>query len=199
MINLLNPQDLEQLRAARVNVRLRKYALATLLAIGVVAGIYAVGLKIADDQYAQAQTDNSSAEQQLAGFDTVKKEATTYQSNLIIAKKILGGEIVFSDFMTDVAKTLPPNTILSSLSLTTKSVQSAQKKAGSTQLNARAKSYNDILALKTKLEDSTLFSDVRIAQTTIPDSLVGKTGVELTYPYEVTFDLVINQLGGIKE
>jgi len=199
MINLLNPKDLEQLRAARVNVRLRKYALATLLTIGVVGGIYLVGLKIADDQYAEAQADNSSAEQQLAGFDAVKKEATAYQSNLTIAKKILGGEIVFSNFMTDVAKTLPPNTILSSLTLTTKSTQSAQKKAGSTQLNARAKSYNDILALKTKLEDSTLFSDVRITQTTIPDSLVGKTGIELTYPYEVTFDLVINQLGGIKE
>lgn len=199
MINLLNPQDLRQLRAARINVRLRKYALATLLTIGAVAGIYAVGFKIADDQYAEAQADNSSAEQQLAGFNEVKKQAQTYQSNLTIAKKILGSEIVFSNFMTDVATVLPPNTILSSLTLTTKSVQSAQKKAGSTQLNARAKSYNDILSLKTKLEESTLFSDVRIAQTTIPDTLVGKTGVERSYPYEVTFDLVINQLGGVKE
>lgn len=196
MINLLDPKELKELRAARVNVRLRKYALATLFTIAIIAGIYVTGFKIADDQYAEAQADNSSAEQQLAGFDGVKTEAQTYQSNLTIAKKILGSEIVFSDFMTDVAKILPPNTILSSLTLTTKATQSSQTKAGSTQLNARAKSYTDILALKTKLEESTLFSDVRIAQTTIPDSLTGKTGIELTYPYQVTFDLVITQLGG---
>ena len=194
MINLLNPAELKQIRAARFNIRLRRYLVMTVLTIVVVAATYGVGYKFAKDEHSVAESRNQAAQKDLAAYSDVKDKSKTFRSNLEVAKKILSSEIVFSEFMTDVAKTLPPNTVLSDLTLTTKQTTSGTKKKGSTQLQARAKSYNDVLAIKGAFEQSPLFSDVSIASTSMAsgNSLVG---VEAAYPYEVTLNLVINELG----
>lgn len=196
MINLLNPNQLKQIRAARVNVRLRRFLISTVLTLVGIGGVYAVGYKISTDGYTTAQNDNTIAQSTLANYATVKKEAESYQSNLSIAKKILGGEIVFSNFMINVAKILPPNTVLDSLTLTTKPTTSSKTKPGSTQIKARAKSYADVLTLKSRLEDSDIFSDVRIASTTTPNTTKGLTGTDLTYQFFVTYDVVIDKASG---
>lgn len=193
MINLLKPNDLKQIRAARVNVRLLRYIIGTVVTIIIVVGIYLVGYKLASDEYITAQTSNQAAKTQLIGYEPVKKSAATYRSNLEIAKKILGSEVSFSTFMTDTAKLLPANTILANISLSTKTPKTSQNGQSVTQLHARAKTYADVLALKTNLEKSNMFTGVRIESTSIPSSMKDLSGVELGYPVQATFDLVIKQ------
>lgn len=192
MINLLDPKELKQIRAARLNVRLRRYLMSTILTLGVITGIYIVGYKLAESEYSIAQTNNQESQKQLANYELVTKEAGIYRSNLDVAKKILGNEISFSTFMTDLAKLLPPNVVIANLTLTTQRTALVNGK-NTTQLRARAKSYADVLALKTALEKSTMFSDVRIESTNTSGVTKSLAGVESAYPVQVIYDVVIKQ------
>ncbi len=197
MINLLNPTDIRELRAARVNVRLRRFAVLTFITVGIIGAAYAVNFQIVSNEYNEAMAKSSATDEQLTEFVPVKSAADEYRANLAIAKKILGSEITFSTFITDVATALPPNTILDSLALSTKSIGIANGKPIETELIARAKGYSDVLALKTNLEQKTnLFSAVRITSTAlISDS---DNAIIKAYPYTVTFGVVIAQQGGQK-
>ena len=194
MINLLNPDDLKQLKAARLNVRLRSYLIWTVIALMGAAGIYAFAFKIASDDYQVAQQENSKAQEQLKKYDHLKNEAATFRSNLTVASKILGNEIRFSNFLISVATILPPNTILSDITLTTKKNPSPTGQT-ITQIKARAKNYDDVLKLKTNLEGSPMFSDVKIRSTSIPSDLKTLAGIEITYPYQAIFDVVVVKYG----
>lgn len=201
MINLLNPGELKRIRAARVNVKLRKYLISTAITMLIIVGAYGVGYKFANDEYIAAESRNNVAQQKLSQYSGVKTEAASYRTNLDTAKKILGNEIVFSDFMTEVAKILPKNTVLNDLTLTTKKPTSAgsKQKAGAATLNARTKTQLDAIYLKTALEESDLFSSVSITSTVVKeagDSTAAQDNyLERNYPYLVTFSLVIDQLG----
>lgn len=195
MINLLDPTDVAELRAARINVRLRRFASLTFVAVAVVGTIYAVEFYNADKQYKNAISSSTAADQQLVAYASTKATAKQYQSNLTIAKKILGSEIVFSKFITELASSLPANTILDTLTLSTKLIGSTSGKPITTEMNAKAKSYNDIITLKSNLEKKTnLFSEVRITST----SLITNSQDDLTkrYPYAATFSVVIARQGG---
>lgn len=197
MINLLNPTDLHELKAARINVRLRRLMLLTIVAFVSIGTIYTISFRVVEKQYSDALDISSASEKTLESYETVKTAAKTYQSNLTIAKKILGSEITFSTFITDLAIAMPTNTVLNDLSLSTKSIGATSGKPISTQLTARAKSYNDVLALKTSLEKKTnLFSEVRIAATALSES--PNDPLALTYPYTVTFSVVIAAQGATK-
>lgn len=198
MINLLNPAEIRELTAARINVRLRRFAILTFCTIVTVGGIYAFSFYKAAKEYNDAVAMSQTSELALKDYSTVKTTAKEYQSNLVIAKKILGSEITFSKFITDLATSLPPNTILDSLSLSTKSIGVLGGKPITTQLTARAKGYNDVLALKTNLEKKTdLFSQVRITSTSLSTTASGDA-LTKAYPYAVTFSVVIPTQGTTK-
>lgn len=192
MINLLDPNELKQIRAARMNVRLRRFLISTILTLGVITGIYLAGYKLAESEYATAEVNYQQSQKQLTDFASVTKEAGIYRANLDVAKKILGNEISFSTFMTDLAKLLPPNVVIADLTLTTQQKVAPSAK-NVTQLHARAKSWADVLALKTALEQSKMFSDVRIESTSSVDATKSLgTGVS-AYPVQVTYSIVIKQ------
>lgn len=197
MINLLNPIDVRELKAARVNVRLRRFVVLTFFAVGIVGTIYAVSFLIASNAYDEAVARSSATEEKLKDYETIKTEAKQYQSNLAVAKKILGSEITFSTFITDLAASLPPNTILESLTLSTKSIGTLSGKPITTLLSAKAKGYPDVIALKTNLEKRTdLFSAVRITSTALNNAPTDS--LTKMYPYSVTFSVVIATPGGMK-
>lgn len=194
MINLLNPATIKELRWARLNVRLRQYAL---LMIGVGLGVlvvYGAGFWFAHQEYVTATAQHDKALAGLKDYSAVKKQIADYRSNLTIADKILDNGIVFSTFLTDTGSIMPANTILSNLSLTTASTNSSGQKPGAAQLQAWAKSYDDTLRLKESLEKSPLFSDVHLTTASAPEKPV-TTGIRANYPIEATYNLVIDQLG----
>lgn len=199
MINLLNPTDVSELRAARVNVRLRRLTVLTFLGVGLICGIYAYSFYSADKSYGDAVAKSSTTDASLKSYENIKNQAKQYQTNLSIAKKILGSEVTFSSFITELATTLPPNTILESLTLSTKSIGTLSGKPITTELVAKAKGYSDVIALKTSLEKKTnLFSAVRISSTSLNTATTTADPLTRAYPYTVSFSVIIAQQGGVK-
>ncbi len=198
MINLLNPDSLKEIRAARLNIRLRRFAVLTLLIAVGIGGIYGVGFWLANHEKAVAQEQHDAALVKLQQYANVKTDAEAYRQNLATASKILSGEIVFSNFLIDTAQLLPPNTILSSLHLSTTANSS---KPGELSLEARGKSYADILALKGRLQsDASIFTDVRITSTGKIDESTAST-IEEKYPFWATFTVILKKLasaGGVQ-
>lgn len=199
MINLLNPIEVSELRAARINVRLRRMTVLTFVGVGIICGIYAFSFYTASQSYSEAVAKSSETDASLKNYEDVKNQAKQYQTNLTIAKKILGSEVTFSSFITELAGSLPPNTILESLALSTKSIGIVSGKPITTELVAKAKGYNDVIALKTSLEQkTTLFSAVRISSTSLTDLSTTTDPLTRLYPYTVNFSVVIAPQGGTK-
>ena len=190
MINLLSPEAKRTIRAARLNVMLRTYLVLTLLVVAGMAAIYGVGFYLVADEKAIAEKDKQAGELQLAQYAAATKQAEMYKANLAIVKQILNNEIVYSDFLTSTAAAMPSNTILSNLTLSTQAKPGV--KAGSTALEARAKSYDDVLRLKEYLDKSGIFTNVSIATTNRPEDLSKLTGIDRIYPYEATLNVTIN-------
>lgn len=190
MINLLSPESKRNIRAARLNVTLRTYLLLTLCVLVSMASIYGVGFYLIANEKAIAERDRAAGEVKLAQYAAATKQAETYKANLAVVKQILTNEIVYSDFLTQTAAALPSNTILSNLTLSTQIKPGA--KPGATNLEARAKSYNDVLNLKEFLDKSGIFTDVSIVTTKRPEDFSKLTGIQRLYPYEATLSVVID-------
>jgi Tfp pilus assembly protein PilN len=190
MINLLSPESKRSIRAARLNVILRTYFILTLFVVAGMGGIYGVGFYLVANEKVLAEKDKSAGELQLAQYANATKQAETYKANLGVVKQILSNEIVYSEFLTSTAAALPSNTILSNLTLS--SQVKPGTKPGATNLEARAKSYDDVLRLKEYLDKSGIFTNVSIVSTNRPDDLSKLTGIEKQYPYEATLSVIIN-------
>ena len=193
MINLLNPEEQKQIRAARLNVRLVRFTLLSLVvAIGVVT-IYGVGFWLARNDRSVAERENEISKTKLTKYEGVAKEAATYRQNLTTAGQILGTGMTFSKFLTDMGALMPANTILDGVNVSTNA--SGTKSTGIFNFVARAKSYNDILNIKSAFEHSSLLSDVKIVRTSVPDKPAEK-GIAAAYPYEATLQVTVNALKG---
>lgn len=197
MINLLNPEHFAELKAARLNFRLRRYiVLAVVATVGIVA-IYGGGYWSASNEYVLAEKQNVAAQAELKSHEALKNRLAEYRANLVIADKILDTQLVYSDFLVYTAQAMPPNTILASVGLSTKSLVATGPEKGVMPLEARTKSYDDALRLKESLEASPLFSDVRLKQTSTLDK-IPPTGIEHDYPYLGSYTVRLDLIGKVK-
>lgn len=165
MINLLDVETKRNIRAARLNIVLRRYVwaiIATFLFMALCFGVgYYVTLK--DRDSAQRQLDVSK--QEVARYAKVQKESAEFARNLTTAKAVLSSEIVFSDLVVNIAKTLPEGAVLSSLTI------GAENIGSETSITARTVDDNETpLKLKQALEDSPIFDNVSIANITSPNN-----------------------------
>lgn len=193
MINLIDPEDRRQLRAARLNVKLFRFVVLSLIVILGVGAVYGTGFWLALSDRAEATTKHQESEEQLAHYADAASKAAAYRQDLTVAKQILGGGMTFSTFLTDLGALMPPNTIVANLSISTKT--GGGQKTGALSFLTRAKSYDDVLKIKQAFETSELFSDVRIVSTSVPEKPADQ-GIAERYPYEATFEVTVNALKG---
>lgn len=193
MINLIDPEQQRQFKAARLNVKLRRFVILSSVVVVCVSAVYGVGFWLALQERAAAGTNHNDAEQELTTYTKAASDAAVYRQNLATAKQILGSEMVFSDFLMNLGALMPANTIVESINLSTSKAKTDT--SGTITFITRAKSYEDVLKIKQAFESSTLFSDVRIMNTSVPEKL-GATGNQAVYPYEATFEVVVNALKG---
>ena len=171
MINLISPEQKRDIRAARANVTLLRYCIMLLVAGSLVGMIYGGGFWLV--------TMEKSA------YAAVEKEADAFRSDLKVAKSILSKETSYSTFLTTLAKDLPPGAVLTSISIGAIDQKSPKPLA----IDARVSSYANALVLKTRLEQSSLFENVSLVNTTRPDNITSLTGQEARYPYEATYSV----------
>jgi Tfp pilus assembly protein PilN len=187
MINLISPEQKRDIRAARVNVILVKYCTLLLLLAALIGLIYGVGFwLVGQDKNAVGEKLLSQSDQSKA-YAAVEKEADTFRQNLTIAESILSNETSYSTFLTTLAGDMPSGTLLTNLSIGTS--VTAQK---GMKIDARTSSYAKVLELKNSLEQSVLFENVNIVNTTRPDNITSLTGLEARYPYEASFNVKLS-------
>ncbi len=172
MINLLGYEDKRQLKAARINSTLLDYTILTLATIAIIGLLFAASFIFMNFEQQNAKSSLADNQDRSKKYANIKAQAESFAKNLSIAKSILSNEISYSDLTIAIAKALPPDTVLSSLSL------SPQTFGSKMSLDVKATSYNAALSLKSKLSQSPLFNDVNIAS--ITSSQDGGHGYDVT-------------------
>lgn len=158
----------------RYNILLVGVVLFMLLAIGFTY-IYLNTTK------ATAEATINENKVKVSSFSKVETEATTFRSNLATAKQILDREVVYTKVILEIAHIMPSGTVLEALNLDSATFGTA------TTLTAKAKSYDQAIALKEAFQKSSLFSDVHFQSITLNDS--DATG----YPFTVTLSVTIKK------
>lgn len=187
MINLLSPQTKKEIRAARLNVVLIRYCFILILSGIFVVSIFGVGFYLTQQDRAGASKLKQASEAEINKYASVKKEAEAFSSNLSNAKTILSGEIVFSKLITGIAAVLPSGVILSNLNLTSNSLGTP------ISLQARSASYEKAVELKNKLEASSIFEQVNIANTAQTEFTGEASDTLAKYPVSITINAVLSK------
>jgi len=178
MINLLPPTEKKELKAARTNVLLLRY---NFFLVGAVAFL---GLATAVT-YFYLSTTKANAEQvinenaaKVSAYATTATQAEQFRKNLTTAKQILDHEVTYSKVIIGIAQTLPKGVVFTNLNL------DSQTFGTETTFAAKAKSYDNALALKEAFEKSPMFTNVHFQSITSGDS--GDTGYPITINLNVT-------------
>lgn len=176
MINLLPDDTKRDIRAARMNVVLLRYNMLTIAAIGlllVICLFFYVILGVNQSSSVSKTTDNSA---KAKSFDSVRKEAEEYSSNLSIANKILNNGVNYTNIIFAITELLPDGVVLDSINL------NASDFGRQTTFAAHAKTKEKALELKENFQKSSVFSNVYFENVT--DSSAEQQPVP--YPISVT-------------
>ncbi|HET8690190.1 MAG TPA: hypothetical protein VFL81_02035 [Candidatus Saccharimonadales bacterium] len=194
MINLLSSEHKRNLRAARVNVVLRRYVNLILLVAIIAALIFAAGYLLTRRERSQAAAAISENQSQIAQYDKVRHQAEQFETNLKSARVILSGQVTFSQLIVDIAKTLPAGTVLESLHIETQDI-------GGKPITLSARTVDSAvtpLKLKSALEASPLFSNVSIISIKRDTNLDNQTQPtsQSAYPVSVSLSVSLTKTAG---
>jgi Tfp pilus assembly protein PilN len=183
MINLLPEDYKKEVRAARANVVLLRYNIATLIAIAFLVAACGVFYVLLSQNKQSAEESNTSNLSKASSYQDTKKQADEYRSNLATAKKILANEVNYTGVIFGITSLLPNGVVLDNINLT------AADFGSQTVFAAHAKDYASITKLKQNFQNSKLFSNVYFQ--TINDGGTGSTG---SYPISVNISVKINKV-----
>lgn len=164
MINLLPPEEKRQIRAGRSNTLLIRY---NIFLLGVVAFmLLSIGFIYfyLNNAKTDAEVRINENKTKVSSFADIQKEATEFRSDLATAKQILDREVIYTKVILEIAHLMPARTVLENLNLDSATFGTE------TALTAKAKTYNDAIAIKESFEKSNLFTDVRFSSLTINDA-----------------------------
>ncbi len=147
MINLLPPELKLDYRYARRNRHLLRWVFAFLLAMAGVAVLTATGLVIMDRSIHRHKTEVAQAEAQLKSQNVfgVQQEVTSISNNLRLMVSVLSKEVLFSKLLVQLGNTMPPNVVLTNLSIS--------QSASAIDITARATNYDAAAQLQANLSD----------------------------------------------
>lgn len=158
MINLLPPEQKDSIHYARRNTRLRHWMIA--IGLSWVAAVVIIGFgqlyltqAIRTNQKQLAQTQEQLKVQKL---EDTQKRVQEITSSLKLVVQVLSKEVLFSKLLRQVGAAMPPNTVLTNLSI--------NKVQGGIDLQASAVDYNAATQVQLNLKDpaNKIFSNADI-------------------------------------
>lgn len=183
MINLLPDEYKKEIRAARANVVLLRYNFLLLGVGGFLLMSCLVVYAVLGTAKASAEAANSTYNSRAQEFAATKLKADEYRNNLVTAEKILNNEIVYTDLVFAITNLLPQGIILDSLNLNSKDFGTQ------TLLNAHAKNYEAVTALKSAFERSSVFTNVHFQSISATE---GSTNP--AYPIGIAINVTMNKV-----
>lgn len=181
MINLLPPEYKKELRAARINVVLRRYILFQIIAIGLLAAMIGATFFVITMIKAGAEEEITSNQTRASSYAGVEAEAKLFQSNLSTAKTILDNEVRYTAVILAIAKNIPSGVVMSDLNLDSKTFGQP------TSLTAKSKTYDGALQLKKSFEESALFTNVRL------ETVAASDDEKSAYPINIQINVTIQK------
>lgn len=178
MINLLPEEIKADIQAARTNVALVQYNLFTVIVLGAILGLCLAFFIFLNATNINAQNTSQINSEKAESFSDVRKAADDYRSNLATAKTILDNSINYTSVIFAITQELPEGVYLDSLNLTANSF------GQQTTFSAHAKSYDLVLRLKEKFQNSDIFSNVYLQNVSKGSD---GSGGDSSYPVSVTF------------
>lgn len=185
MINLLPTENLRQLRAAQQNTLLLRYIIFSAITLGAIVMVHLTTFTILKLTENQGKASTEENMRQVAKHSDTQRRAQEYAANLQTAKALFARHVQFTTALLNLAAAVPENVILENIDLS----QDDPKKA--VVLSARAKSYDDGIALRDSLSHSKLAKDVTIGSliNTAADNKGGGDGPANEYPFTVSLNL----------
>lgn len=179
MINLLSPDDRKQLAASRTNTLLARYLIATaILMVFIILEMTVVHFFFVSSKN-QSNEAIAANEQSMSEYNNVQKQAAEFRSNLATAKDILGKQVSFTAILKELSSSMPPGTVMDTVSLDPAQMTSP------TTITIRTKDTAAAIRFKEVFHESTVFSDVSFASLTSGEDDGG-------YPYTATYNVTYN-------
>lgn len=180
MINLLGADDRRQLRASRLNVILGRYVLLLLVLAVFITGALAYGkyLLMQEEQTAIRVSEQYIGEKNFYAADVQK--GTDFSKDLATAKSILTNEIFMSDVAFAISQTLPSQSVIRQLDLTSASLNEPMT------LEILTTSYEDAVITKDAFEKSEYFENSIINTTSLLSEPDGRYTTELSLNVTLT-------------
>ena len=177
MINLLPPERGARLRFSHQNAYLRRWLGIFVLAAAGLIFILGFGWIYIDQQNKNLNRNLEVTKQQLQDQDLAgtQKKAKDISTNIKIINQVLSREIRFSDLISQIGSVMPPNTILSGLTL--------GKVDGGIDLSASARDYTSATQIAVNLGDpkNNIFDKVDIVNINCPAASIN------SYPCSASF------------
>lgn len=183
MINLLPADKKAELRAARTNTIISRYAGIVLAAVMFCVGVLYFSYTLLAQTMQSTKNRTEATKSQASGLDGTNSEVQTLTAKLSESKQLLDQDVRYSKVLTKLGQAMPPNTILDSVSFTESSFSGTPS-----TLRVYAKSVADTNTLIQNLHASQVLSQVTI-QTTEP------TGGIDGYPVTVTLSGMFTKAG----
>jgi Tfp pilus assembly protein PilN len=119
MINLLPPDQKEQIRYAKLNRLALRYVWVSVVVIGVLGGIFAGSLVMLDQQITQVTADVAVKKDTIADLNkTFTPKAKDASERLKAISYVQGTQTKFSALISDIAKVVPKGVSIDSMTLT---------------------------------------------------------------------------------
>lgn len=176
MINLLPPDMKKSYKYARLNVRLRNWVIAGLIACIGLAALATYGL-VSLHQSTRGYQNQIAGDQQLLqkeNYSAAQKQIQDISSSFKLAYKVLSNEVLFSQLLKQVAADIPNNANLTGLQI--------QQVSGAIEISADAVDYQTASQVQVNLSNAgnKIFSKADIESINCNNTSAGQ------YPCTVT-------------
>ena len=181
MINLLPPEQLRELRAARANTLLLRYNIllaGVLVFIALALVVTFFYLNTIQDIAIQTKRDNDAKVTSYAKIDT---EAKAFRNDLANAKTIMDKDATYSKTLLAIAKVLPKGVVFNTISLDASTFGTPMT------LALKATDEKTAVAAKDAFSKSPMFSDVHFT------SLTRDAQSKDSHPISANLSVIINK------
>ena len=117
MINLLPPDSIHELRAARHNNILLLFIVGGGVTIGLIVLVYGATFALMKATELSNSASSEESKQRILKFNQVEAQAKEYANNLKLAKTIFENELSYTTALRKISSALPAGTVLQSLDL----------------------------------------------------------------------------------
>lgn len=183
MINLLADEYKDDIRAARVNVILVRYIAILLMAFVFLMAVLYVSYTVLQNTKKSAEAIISTNDIKADVYSETRGQVQALSSKLAETKATLDQDVSYAKVFTILGQLMPSGSVLDSLDLNETSFNGTP-----VPLKIYAKTNEDAVLVRQKLQTSKLFSQVNLQST---DATKGITD----YPVALSLTVVFNKAG----